>query len=319
MSRIRLSQEEFERRVEEKNPGKYEILSAYKKQHEKVLVRHKECGYEWNVDPWNLMSGKIKKCPLCNNKWKRDTEDFKKEVRLLYGDEYEVLGEYISTNMPILMKHKTCGKEFMRIPREFKQGVLCPTCRRPNYHETTDSFKKRIKLERGDRYDLLDEYRGARERTLFLCKKCGGKFFSTPDNVIRGHGCPKCSISRGEEKIDDWLKAKGFRYKRQYADPSCRDKRALRFDFAVLDDGASVLALIEYDGVHHFRPVRFCAEMKNKLCEANLEDVKAKDKIKSEFCKTRNIPLIRISYKDFGRVEKILESSLRKIIPCQAV
>lgn len=93
MSRIRLSQEEFERRVEEKNPGKYEILSAYKKQHEKVLVRHKECGYEWNVDPWNLMNGKIKKCPLCNNKWKRDTEDFKKEVRLLYGDEYEVLGE----------------------------------------------------------------------------------------------------------------------------------------------------------------------------------------------------------------------------------
>ena len=153
MSCRRLSQEEFERRVEEKNPGKYEILSPYKKQHEKILVRHKECGYEWNVDPWNLMSGKIKKCPFCNNKWKRSTEDFKEEVRLSHGDEYEVLGEYTSTNSPLLMKHKICGKEFMRIPREFKQGVLCPICRWPNYHETPYRCKRGQNLDLGDRYE----------------------------------------------------------------------------------------------------------------------------------------------------------------------
>lgn len=315
---VRLTQDEFERRVEKSNPGQYEILSEYKKQHEKVLIRHKECGYEWMVDPWNLMAGKIKKCPLCSNKWKRTTNDFKKEVYDMFGDEYEVIGEYKSTNSPILIRHRICGNEFMRIPRELKQGVLCPKCRRPNYYQNTKTFSERLKSIQGGKYELLGEYKGARTKTEFLCKKCGEVFSATPDNIVRGHGCPKCTISKGEDRVERWLKSNGLIYEKQYSNKSCKSKRALRFDFAVKREDGSIAMLIEYDGVQHFRPVRFNSLMANRKCEQNFAETVERDEIKTKFCKDANIPLLRISYKELNQIEKILERSLRKIIPCQA-
>lgn len=312
----KLTHNEFVRRVSEVNGDKYTVLSSYTKGHNKVLIRHNACGYEWNVDPWNVMKGQIKSCPYCSNKWKRSTEDFKKEVFERFGDEYEVVGEYISTNKPLLIKHKRCGKCFMRIPREFKQNVLCPTCRRPNYFETTETFKRRLSEQYKGTYILLGEYKNAKVKATFKCVKCGLEWNCTPDNILRGHGCPHCCISKGEDKIRNWLNDNNIPYECQYSDKRCRDIRILKFDFAVFNNDKSLKSLIEYDGVQHYRPTRFNSQMSNELCETNFDKVQYHDNIKTEFCKENHIPLLRISYKQFGVIEKILEDYFTKAIPC---
>ena len=47
----------------------YELLSDYKNREQSVLIRHKECGFEWKIKPKNLLhySG----CPKCNGKKSR--------------------------------------------------------------------------------------------------------------------------------------------------------------------------------------------------------------------------------------------------------
>lgn len=312
----KLTQDEFIRRVKAANGDKYTVLSQYTSGHNKVLIRHNDCGYEWNVDPWNMMKGQIKNCPFCSNKWKRNTEDFKKEVFNLYGDEYEVVGEYQSTNKPLLMRHKVCGKTFERIPREFKQGVLCPTCRRPNYFETTETFKKRLLAKYKGMYIMLGEYKSARSKTKFKCTKCGLEWECTPDSLMRDHGCPHCSMSKGEDKIKNWFIDNNISFKSQYSDKRCRDERVLKFDFAVFDKDGSVKVLIEFDGIQHFRATRFNSHMSNELCEKNLVKVKRHDEIKNEFCKINHIPLLRITYKQFNKIEKILEDYFTMAIPC---
>lgn len=315
----KLKQEEFIERVRTNYGTEYEALTSYTKAHEKVLVKHVKCGYEWMVDPWSLMQKHLKGCPQCSNKWKRDTDSFKKEVALLYDGEYEVVGEYKSTNTALLMRHKVCGNEFMRLPREFKQGVRCPKCRRPNYYESSETFATRLNQRHHGKYVLLSEYVSARKPVVVNCNKCGNTWETTPDSLMSGHGCPKCTISHGEIAIENWLGNHGFKYKGQYSNRECKDIRALRFDFAVFDEfDDEPMMLIEYDGVQHFKPTRFNERMSNSECERNLSDVQRKDKIKENFCKTKEIPLLRISYKDFDKIESILANALTKTIPCQA-
>lgn len=42
----------------------YELVSEYKNQSTKVLIRHKECGFIWNVWPHDLINGRSS-CPKC--------------------------------------------------------------------------------------------------------------------------------------------------------------------------------------------------------------------------------------------------------------
>lgn len=55
-------------------------------------------------------------------------EQFCKEVFDLVGDEYTVLGEYITARIKILIKHNTCGCEYEVQPDSFLSGVKCHEC-----------------------------------------------------------------------------------------------------------------------------------------------------------------------------------------------
>lgn len=312
----RLSHEEFERRTRERYGDEFVFVTKYTKGHEKVRVIHTKCGREQLVDPWNLLANGS--CPFCSNKWKRTTEDFRSEVLALSGGEYEVVGAYKTTNTDLLMRHVTCGHEFMRKPREFKQGKLCPRCRRPNYNTTTESFKCRLAEKYGTRYDLLGEYTTARTKVAFRCNSCGTVWECTPDSIMRNHGCPKCNISVGENLVTDWLMQNAVPFTPQYSTYECRDKRALRFDFAIFDEEGRVQQLVEYNGAHHYRPTRFSSKSTNAECEEAFERTKHHDEIKERFCAENGIPLLRISHRKLSNLTQILEDNI-KLIPCQAV
>ena len=88
-------------------------------------------------------------------------------------------------------------------------------------------------------------------------------------------------------------------YKEQYSFEDCRDKQALRFDFAIFKN--SKLYLIEWDGIQHFKPYDYYGGMEKYL------DVVHKDSIKNSYCLRKNIPLLRLKYDDTDVENKIRE------------
>ncbi len=77
----------------------------------------------------------------------------------------------------------------------------------------------------------------------------------------------------------------------------------LRWDFIIEHNGK--LGFIEYDGEQHFKPVRFGGISKEEAALA-LAKRQDNDRIKNEYCKDNGYPLLRISYKQFGDINKLV-------------
>lgn len=100
-------------------------------------------------------------------------------------------------------------------------------------------------------------------------------FFGTDVNEL---------MSVGEKRIAEYLKRKNidFEYQKRYKD--CRDINVLPFDFYL----PKYNAIIEFDGYQHYYNV--------KQFGNSLEYTQYHDKIKTQYCATKNINLLRIPY-----------------------
>ena len=75
----------------------------------------------------------------------------------------------------------------------------------------------------------------------------------------------------------------------------------MRFDFYL----PKYNLCIEFDGKQHFKPNNFFGGISGFL-----ETVR-KDTIKNYFCEDNKIDLLRISYKEFNKIEDILSKKLK--------
>lgn len=77
---------------------------------------------------------------------RKSHNEFCKEVYDLVGDEYTVLGEYINTTTPILMRHNKCidggSFDYMCSPGNFLCGKRCPKCAIENCKGEKSNFWK---------------------------------------------------------------------------------------------------------------------------------------------------------------------------------
>ena len=123
-----------------------------------------------------------------------------------------------------------------------------------------------------------------------------GDFYQQPSNHLDGKGCPICNQSKGEFSINNWLVNNNIEFDRQKKFIDCVNKFNLSFDFWIKDKNL----LIEYDGMQHFKPLGFMGGDKK------LEYTIKCDKIKNDYCFKNNIKLLRISYKEYKNIDKIL-------------
>ena len=145
-------------------------------------------------------------------------------------------------------------------------------------------------------YDYVD---GKTSNLRILCS-CGNTFTVSYNNYIKKGvcRCKTCSskTSNGEKMIEDILDNMFVEYKREYRYCDCRDKKPLPFDFYLPDYNK----IIEFDGKIHFEEV---AGRNHKLIVAH-------DHIKNDYCKRKNIPLLRIPYWEGHNMEKIITDFL---------
>lgn len=124
------------------------------------------------------------------------------------------------------------------------------------------------------------------------CKcDCGQEFDTYGTNLTSGQttscGCKR--HSQWEEFIFDYLTMLNIKFEYQKRFPDCKNKNGtnlLSYDFYIYDYNL----LIEYDGLHHFEPIKGWGG------EEKFEVTKENDKIKNEYAFSHNIELLRIPY-----------------------
>ena len=162
MARMK-TQEEFEIDVFNATGFEYIFLEKYKGSMENIEVKHMECGNEYDVRPSNFLGGR--RCPKCNGRAKT-TEDVKKELYDLVGDEFTLVGEYINSSTNVTLKHEVCGKDFPIRFYNFKARMNCTRCK--NAGESIGERNIRLYLEENNyTFEREKEFEGmANERNL---------------------------------------------------------------------------------------------------------------------------------------------------------
>ncbi len=147
-----------------------------------------------------------------------------------------------------------------------------------------------------------------------LPKGYSPKFNMSLDNFKnKGKEHPAISTSRAERMIAKVLSQLQIPYKTQVRLEDCKFKLPLPFDFVIFMDFEdislhvnrskfqSIQLLIEYNGIHHKKPI---------YGEESLKLTQKRDKIKKDFCKSKDLDLIIM---DETPHEKIKEEIIKQL------
>ena len=129
----------------------------------------------------------------------------------------------------------------------------------------------------------------------FECN-CGKHFERSINKWMMGRDlCPSCTSKESsyEKMVKSYLEKNNLEYKQEFTIYECRDINPLPFDFWL----KKYKCLIEVDGQQHFKVVDYgCGE---EMANVRFIQQQKRDKIKEEYCKKYNIPLLHIPYWEF--------------------
>jgi len=281
----RKTHKEFISELARINP-KIEVLGKYKNSYTKILCKCKICGWEWRVAPNSLLSRKTG-CRKCFDKanslrYSKSQDVFIKEMSNI-NPNIEIIGQYVN-NMTKIKCRCPEGHVWEPTPNNLLAGSGCVDCAGLR-KKTHGEFIKELALLNPD-IEVVSEYTGSNNKLKCVCNIDGHVWETTPNHLLEGKGCPKCSASKGEKQIAKYLKKHNIPYNYQHTFDDCRNIYPLVFDFYI----PNMKTTIEYDGEQHFQPIDYFGG------QEAFEDTKRRDWIKNKYCIDNNIYMIRIPY-----------------------
>ena len=136
--------------------------------------------------------------PLRSTK-KSTTEEFVQKVVLIHGegkyDYSKVIYKNNKSKVTIICPEHG---EFLQSPNKHLKGQGCPKCKEDEKRSSTEQFIRKAILIHGDLYDYSKvDYKHSQSKVIIICP-IHGEFNQTPNNHLKGQGCPKCAnISTG--------------------------------------------------------------------------------------------------------------------------
>jgi hypothetical protein len=289
----RSNKKEFVKKAKEIFGDEYDYsLVDYRTNYEPVSIICPKHG-PFPKSPANHLKGQG--CPYCTaeteyrgSSQRLSKQDFILASQNIHGDEYDYSSvDYKNNSTPVTI---ICSKHgpFSQSPGSHVIGSGCPKC--AGRDKTKEEFIKQAQEVQGDKYDYSKvDYKGARTKVNIICPK-HGEFLQTPNQHLRGTGCPSCNESKGEKLINNLLIKHNVEQIRQKRFIDCTNKPTkgtqcvtLPFDFYL----PTFNTIIEYDGQQHYVPV---------WGEDNFKRLQRLDKIRNQYCKKNGIKLIRIPY-----------------------
>ena len=245
----------------------------------------------FDITPQNALRGCG--CSLCksdklSSKKLKTQEKYVNELREK-NIPVKLIGKYVRSLVPtehLCLKHNVT---WVTTPARVLDGKGCPQCLsekiRSALIKQLDVYISELSLI-NPKIILVGDYNGHKVPTEHYCTEHDETFMSTPESVLKGRGCLHCSGSKGEKKVSEWLTAHNIQYISQKSFEDCKDVYPLPFDFYLPDYNTC----IEYDGKQHYEPVEYFGG------KDSLEYTQKHDAIKTEYCRTNNISLLRIPY-----------------------
>jgi len=233
-------------------------------------------------------------CPKCYYDKNRNKDIIERFVSI-HKDRYDYsLVNYIDLKTPVIIICKEHGV-FEQLPQSHLIGCGCQKCS-GNNRLTKEKFVILSNIKHNNKYDYSKSIiKNSKTKTIITCP-VHGDFEQVPtSHYIKGHGCPKCKRSKGEEIIEKYLIENNIIFIHQKMFDDCKNIKKLPFDFYLPKHNIC----IEYDGRQHF--------IMDGYINKNMEELDLRimcDEIKNEYCKNNNIRLIRIKY-DENIFEKI--------------
>ena len=159
---------------------------------------------------------------------KSDTQKFIEKSIEIWGNKYNYSKiEYINSLKNVIIICKSHG-EFLQSPGSHLQGHGCYTCGRESVQKNNELIKKKSENEFKIKsnnihchiYDYTkSNYIDAKTKLIVVCKE-HGEFNVTPNNHLRGKGCPECGkiksaiskIKPYDEYLNEFIKLYGNKY-----------------------------------------------------------------------------------------------------------
>lgn len=184
--------EEYVEELAIKNPN-VEVVDTYIDRKTPILHRCKIDGYEWQARPSNMLNGKG--CPKCAGNLKKTHEDYINELYQI-NPNIEAIELYSGAQTKILHRCLIDGHIWSVAPNVVLHGYGCPECKNKLlsslFMKTHDEYVNQVQSI-NQYIDVLGIYKGSDIPILHKCKIDDYEWFTRPQNVLNGTGCPKCA------------------------------------------------------------------------------------------------------------------------------
>jgi hypothetical protein len=153
----RKKEEQFIQEIYNAVGDEYTIIDKYNNATTKIHIRHncEKCNnHEYLIVPNEFLRG-YARCPKCFSRTKTHDE-FCKEIKDKYNDEYKILGEYKNIETHVLVRHNHCGYEWNSVPSNLLRGYGCPICRSSKGERKIYQYLKNNKIYNKRQYTFND-------------------------------------------------------------------------------------------------------------------------------------------------------------------
>lgn len=270
----------------------------------KVKIECKIHGYFYQT-PFNHLRGH--RCPKCVGKNKNtpmfiDEANFVHKFKYLYDKTV-----YVNCKTKLTITCKTHG-DFLQLPTNHLRGHGCPDCGKGCKRKKNNEYINAVNLVHNFKYSYNKlNYKNSKIKITITCP-IHGDFEQTPNNHLKGHGCPKCKLSKGEKQIFRVLENLKIEFKTQFKFDDCIYKRKLLFDFAIFIN--EKIGLIEFHGEQHFKEVPYFQNKENKN---KFNEMKVRDVIKQKYAEDNGINILIIDFNQIDKIEELINDFIEKV------
>lgn len=309
--RMAFTNDEVKNYIEvDSNSGCKLLSEKYINAHQKLKLKCK-CGNIFWRTLNDFKSGNQRQCNECVG-----YTEWNKELIIKHISKYPDL-ELLNKDDDLVYESELvlkceCGEMYKTTFKRFKKNKYkcCYDCmikkRALNIRNSYDEVKKNIESIEG--YKLLSKvYVNYRKRLKIQCPENHIFHMSYKNFYYENCRCLVCSETKGEKKVREYLLTNEYKFEQQFTFEDLKGigGNSLRFDFAVFDKFKELKCLIEYDGEFHFK----------KLFDNDgFENLQMHDEMKNNYCRNKNIKLIRIPFWKFNDIEDILKEVLDESI-----
>ena len=227
------------------------------------------------------------KCSYEDRAKSRQNQNFIQNANKIHNCKYDYSNvDYVNGQTDVEIICPKHGSFFQKPKQHLYREDGCPSCGGTK-RRTQSSIIEESKNIHNDKYDYSKvQFINLKTKVEIICPKHGSFFQHMNQHIHLKTGCPRCSSSKGELEIEKFLKNNNIKYVTEYIIHGCRHKLPLPFDFYLTD----LNILIEYDGIQHFKPIKFFGG------DEGLKNTKLRDQIKTDFVKNNDYILYRIRY-----------------------